>query len=42
MAVPGRVTLDVRKVADNASRSGRGSVVSCKRCGTLAEVVVHG
>lgn len=41
MAVPGPVIVEVRKVKDNAARSGRGRVTSCKRCSTLCEIVEH-
>lgn len=41
-AWPGAVTLEVRKVANNAARSGRGVGVPCKRCNQLCEVINHG
>jgi len=40
MTVPGRVMIEVRTPRDNADRSGRGAVVSCKRCGGLVEAIV--
>ncbi|HLB55143.1 MAG TPA: hypothetical protein VJK71_08545 [Gemmatimonadales bacterium] len=40
MAIPGLVTLEVRRVATTTDRSGRGRVVTCKRCG-LCEVIEH-
>ena len=42
MSVPGVVTLEVRRVRDNAARSGRGRVVGCERCGTLCEIIEYG
>lgn len=41
MAIPGTPTFEVRAVASNAHRSGRGRVVSCHRCRTLCEIVEH-
>lgn len=41
MAIPGTPLFEVRKVASNDERSGRGRVVSCHRCSTLCEVVEH-
>lgn len=42
MAVPGLGSnVEARTVRDSASRSGRGPVVSCKRCKSLVEVVTH-
>jgi hypothetical protein len=41
MSVPGTMTLDVRVVANDAARSGRGRVVGCKRCATLCEIIEH-
>lgn len=41
MAVPGSVTIEVRPLANQGERSGRGAVVSCKRCQQLREVIVH-
>ena len=41
MAVPGTPAIEVRAVAHNDQRSGRGRVVSCQRCRTLCEVVEH-
>jgi hypothetical protein len=38
-AVPGPCLLDVRAVTSDADRSGRGVVVSCKRCSLLCEIV---
>ncbi len=39
MAVPGEGTIVASTVADNASRTGKGPVVSCPRCHSLVEVV---
>ena len=42
MAVPGRVTLEVRRVATEQDRSGRGRVIKCHRCRSLVEIIEHG
>ena len=41
MAIPGTPLFEVRAVASNEHRSGRGRVVSCHRCRTLCEIVEH-
>lgn len=41
MAVPGLVTVEVRVVKSDKDRSGRGRVLSCKRCSSLLEVIEH-
>ncbi len=41
MAIPGLPTIEVRTVASNSDRSGRGRVVDCRRCSTLLEVIEH-
>lgn len=41
MAIPGTPLFEVRAVATNQDRSGRGRVVSCQRCRTLCEIVEH-
>jgi len=41
MAIPGKPTLDVRVVQSDADRSGRGRVISCKRCSALLDVIEH-
>jgi DNA-directed RNA polymerase subunit RPC12/RpoP len=40
--LPGRVLAEVRKVAGTDTRSGRGPVVRCSRCGATFEVIEHG
>jgi hypothetical protein len=40
MSIPGHVTVEVRRVTE-AERSGRGRVVSCRRCSSLVEVIEH-
>jgi hypothetical protein len=42
MSVPGVVAVEVRVVKSDADRSGRGRVLSCKRCSSLLEVIEHG
>lgn len=40
MGIPGVIRVEVRRVTVQ-SRSGRGRVVSCRRCATLCEVIEH-
>jgi hypothetical protein len=40
--VPGPARLDIRAIAGNAERSGRGIVTKCGRCKSLVEVIQHG
>lgn len=41
MAIPGVVTIEVRRCATERDRSGRGRVVSCHRCKALLEIIEH-
>ena len=41
MAIPGTPLFEVRAVASNEHRSGRGRVVSCHRCRTRCAIVEH-
>lgn len=41
MALPGTPVFEVRARESNDDRQGRGAVVSCHRCKTLCEVIVH-
>lgn len=40
--IPGRRIVEVRTLARVQDGSGRGRVVSCKRCNHLCEVIEHG
>ncbi len=42
MDIPGDVILEERMVNSEAERSGRGRVVSCRRCQKLVEIIEHG
>jgi uncharacterized protein with PIN domain len=41
MAIPGSPRIERRTVKNDAERSGRGRVVSCRRCSSLVEVIEH-
>ncbi len=41
LALPGSHLLEVRLVASESERSGRGAVVSCRRCKSLVEAISH-
>lgn len=41
MAIPGVVSVESRLVRTNDQRSGRGRVVSCRRCSSLVEIIEH-
>lgn len=41
MDIPGNPILEVRVVKSENERSGRGPVVSCRKCHSLIEAVAH-
>jgi hypothetical protein len=43
MAIPGAIHFELRIVATNADRSGKGRVVSCykRNCRQMVEVIEH-
>lgn len=41
MGVPGRALIEMRRVRNNAERSGRGRVAVCRRCKAMWEVIEH-
>jgi hypothetical protein len=41
MDIPGEVLPEVRILASEAHRSGRGRAILCKKCKELCEVIEH-